>query len=128
MSLKIASLPSNVLQYKIASNVDFISLSSDITQGSGTLHFLKLNSHTDVNHNYYVKISFTASSVSVGTTTPDVIIPLLEDTQITIPMPGGIAYSALSLWIVDSAGDSSDAYTSTNASNAAKPDFYVITS
>jgi hypothetical protein len=122
MALKISSLPTSVLPYKIVTESAFNGLHSDITAGSGTLYYLSFNSTALAANNsgvvYYIKISFSSSTVVVGTTKPDVIIPITGSsggTTITLPLPGGISYTSLSLWLVDSAADNSSSTASPNS-------------
>jgi hypothetical protein len=130
MALKIASLPTSVLPYKVVSDTAWNSLKSDVTTGSGTLYYLSFKSTALAANNsgvaYFIKVSFSASTVVVGTTTPDMIIPITgssSGTTVNLPIPGGMSYSSLSLWLVDSAADNS---SSTATPNSGAVSFTVV--
>lgn len=132
MALKLANLPADTLPYKIVSENDFNSLLTDITAGSGTLHYIKFKSTTTAANNsgvsYYVKISFSSSAITVGTSTPDMMFQITGSTagvEVAIPLPGGIPFSALSLWVVDSNADNA---TTRTAPNAGVVSFTAVTS
>ena len=132
MALKLADLPTTVIPYKIVSENDFTGLLSDVTQGSGILYSLDFKSTTLAANNsgvsYYVKISLTSSSVIPGTSTPDIMFQITGSsagTRISIPFPGGISFSALSLWVVDSNADSQ---TTRTAPNSGAVSFTAVTS
>ena len=133
MALKLADLPTTVIPYKIVSENDFTGLLSDVTQGSGILYSLDFKStavtaNAQVGQSYYVKISLTSSSVIPGTSTPDIMFQITGSTagtRISIHFPGGISFSALSLWVVDSNADSQ---TTRTAPNAGVVSFTAVTS
>tara|TARA_R110002012_G_scaffold285299_1_gene476395 strand:+ start:87 stop:485 length:399 start_codon:yes stop_codon:yes gene_type:complete len=132
MAFKLANLPDDVLPYKIATETDFTGLLSDITQSSGTLNYLKFKSTTLAANSsgvsYYVKISFSSSAITVGTSTPDMMFQITGSsggTEIAIPLPGGIPFSTLSLWVVDSNADNA---TTRTAPNAGVLSFTAVTS
>ena len=133
MALKLANLPADTLPYKIVSENDFTGLLTDITAGSGTLHYIKFKStavtaNNQVGQSYYVKISFSSSAITVGTSTPDMMFQITGSsggTELAIPLPGGIPFSALSLWVVDSNADNA---TTRSAPNAGVVSFTAVTS
>ena len=132
MAFKLANLPTEILPNKIASENDFTSLLTDITASSGTLFYLKFKSTALSSNNsgvsYYVKISFSSSSITVGTSTPDMMFQITGSsagTELAIPLPGGITFSALSLWVVDSNADNA---TTRTAPNSGALSFTAVTS
>ena len=132
MAFKLANLPTEILPYKIASENEFTSLLTDITASSGTLFYLKFKSTALSSNNsgvsYYVKISFSSSSITVGTSTPDMMFQITGSsagTELAIPLPGGITFSALSLWVVDSNADNA---TTRTAPNSGALSFTAVTS
>jgi len=130
VTLKLANLP-DALPYKIVTEDAFDGLVTDITQGSGILYYLSFKSTALSANNagvsYYVKVSFTSSAITVGTSTPDLMFQITgssSGTTVQIPIPGGLAYSALSLWIVDSNADNA---TTRTAQNSGAVSFAAIT-
>jgi hypothetical protein len=110
--LKVANFDSGTLKYKIVSDTTLgAGANVDVTTGSGTLYNIDVDNQ-DASNPCYVKISLTASTVTVGTTVPDIILKLATSTAYRITIPGGVAFSKLSFWQTTTAAD---AATTTSA-------------
>jgi len=98
-NLKIVNLPN--LTYKLVydSTLDATPL-IDVTQGAGFLYsFVCVNS--DVSDIGCLKICLSASTVTVGGndgTTADIQIQVAASTTVRVAIPGGVAFTKLSLW------------------------------
>jgi hypothetical protein len=126
-NLKTANFDSSVLRYKLVSDSSLTGAAIvDVTQESGTLYYVTLNALTGINNNYYVKFKFTTGEVVVGTTEPDLVLYLAQDTELKLHMPAGVAYTALSVWMVDSADDNGTAQTTSG--NSASVTLTMVTS
>jgi len=120
-NLKIASLDTSVLQYKIVNDSSITNAPLvDVLQGSGVLRDISLDLSTGINNDYYLKLWLQSASLALGTTPPDIIIKADEDQIVRMNFPGGIPFSALSAALVDSNADNSSAMTTTNNSGTVK--------
>jgi hypothetical protein len=111
--LKTANLDGSILSYKIVSDTRLDQTAIiDVTQGSGVLRSIEVDATaTNQNQHQYLKLKFTTSEVTVGTTVPDMMIQCPAQKRFVTEFPGGLRFTSLSAWLVSSAGDSSDANT-----------------
>jgi hypothetical protein len=101
-NLKVTAFKSDTLTYKIVSDTTLTAaVNTDVTTGSGVLHSFDVdNQHPG--DTTYLKISLTAANPVVGTTVPDVQIRVGPQLKISVIIPGGVAFTKLSFWQVDS--------------------------
>ena len=101
-NLKVTAFKSDTLTYKIVSDTTLTAVvNTDVTTGSGVLHSFDVDNQHGAN-NTYLKISLTAANPVVGTTVPDIQIRVGPSTAIRVVIPGGVAFTKLSFWQVDS--------------------------
>jgi len=99
--LKTVVFDGSVLTYKTIydSTLDATPI-IDVTQESGYLYSITC-ANTDSGDAGYLKISLSATSVTVGgnsPTDPDIMISVPASTTVRIVIPGGVAFTKLSLW------------------------------
>ena len=126
MALKTAAFDSSILKYKLVEEDSLGNPISDVTQESGNLYYVKLDPTTGISNDYYVKFSFTASSITAGTTASDMTLYLKQATDLCVYMPEGIPFTKLSVWMVDGPKDSISARTTSG--NSASVKLTMITS
>jgi|TARA_R100000482_G_scaffold17557_1_gene5068 hypothetical protein len=99
-NLKTANLASTILRHKIVvdTTLDQVAI-SDITQGAGTLNAIMYDA-TGTQNNQVLKLSFTTSDITVGTTVPDVMFFIPPNTKSQILFPSGMSFTSLSAWLV----------------------------
>ena len=120
-NLKTANFDSAVLTYKIVSDSSLTGAAIvDVTQESGTLYYFTVNALTGIANNSSVKFTSTTGEVVVGTTEPDLVMYLAQGTELKVHIPSGVAYTALSVWMVDSADDNGTAQTTSGNSASVK--------
>ena len=120
MALKTAAFDSSILQYKLISEDSLGNPIIDIPQESGSLYYVKLDAITGIANDYYVKFSFTATTVTAGTTAADMTLYLKQGTDLCVTMPEGIPFSQLSVWMVDGPKDTISARTTSGNSSTVK--------
>jgi len=120
MALKTAAFDENILYYKVVEEDSLGNPIIDVTQESGSLYYIKLDAVTGIANDYYVKFSFTATSVTAGTTASDLTLYLKQSTDLCVVLPDGIPFSKLSVWMVDGPKDSISARTTSGNSAAVK--------
>ncbi len=104
--LKTANLDNSILPYNIVEDTRLDQTAiTDVTQGSGTLYFIEVDA-TGTQSHQYLKLKFTTSEITVGTTTPDFVVMCASNQRFTISLPGGVAFTSLSAWLVSSQEDS----------------------
>tara|TARA_R100001126_G_C4822300_1_gene147358 strand:+ start:85 stop:471 length:387 start_codon:yes stop_codon:yes gene_type:complete len=109
--LKTADLDASILTYKIVEDSRLAEVAIvDVTQGSGTLRSIEVDA-SNANAHQYLKLKFTTTDVTVGTTVPDMIIFCASQKRFTQAMPSGLSFDGLSAWLVSSQADTSDANT-----------------
>jgi hypothetical protein len=98
MALTIADFDDTILPYNI--------IKETALSGSGGA---TATSHIDVtqgqnadNAQRYLKIAMTATTVVVGTTNADIVVPIPAGGDIQWSMPEGIDFTVLSMWCVTS--------------------------
>ena len=113
-NLKIADLSN--LTYKVVYDSTLTSTAIvDVTQGSGYLYSIAV-ANTDANDAGTLKICLSATSVTVGGnsgTPPDIEVKVTANTTTKIQIPGGVAFSKLSLWQTTHPADDSTTSSST---------------
>tara|TARA_R100000152_G_C6782069_1_gene218245 strand:- start:10253 stop:10639 length:387 start_codon:yes stop_codon:yes gene_type:complete len=108
MAFKTADFDSSILPYKIihdtalsGSNSGTATARVDMTNGeSGFLY--SMNIDNKVGNPVFLKMTFTESSITVGTTNADLMIKVPASTEVTYTMPEGIDFTKLSMWCVTS--------------------------
>jgi hypothetical protein len=115
-NLKTIRFDSDVLTYKVIydSTLD-ATPNDDVTTEPGFLYSIVI-ANTNGTHAGVLKISLTATTVTLGAgspTPPDIMIsvPLSTTTRVTIP--GGVAFTKLSFWQTTSTADAAATATST---------------
>lgn len=121
--LKTANFDSTVLAYKIIDDIKLANVAVvDVTQGSGTLYFIEVDATGTQNHQY-LKLKFTTSEVTVGTTTPDFVVMCATNQRFAVSIPGGVPFSSLSAWLTSSQEDSATANSEATAQRFTKVRF-----
>ena len=111
-NLKVANFDSDTLTYKIVSDTTLTNVPNvDVTASSGVL--LSGIMHNQGNAVIYIKISLTATTVTVGTTVPDLTLMIPSGQSIRLTIPGGVAFTKLSFWSADAPTTASNASTPT---------------
>ena len=111
--LKTANLDKSVLTYKIVDDarVDNPAI-IDVTQSSGSLLSIEVDaSATNGGQHQYLKLKFQTTSVTVGTTVPDMVLFVAAQSRFTTNIPGGISFTGLTAWLTSSQEDSATANT-----------------
>ena len=104
MALTTADFSSSILTYKMASDTDADATAVvDVTGGSGKLYYIHIDNQAG--NPSYAKFAFTTSTITVGTTAPDLMIEVPATSVKDVAMPDGIAFTSLSFWCVAGAGD-----------------------
>ena len=99
-NLKTANLATAILRNKIVSDTSLSEVAiSDITQGSGVLTSI-LYDATGTQNPQVLKLVFTTTDITVGTTVPDAMFLIPANTKSQILMPSGVSYTGLSAWLV----------------------------
>lgn len=120
MALKTADFDSSILPYKIinesalsGSGSGTATVLEDLTNGeSGQV--LAITAHNASAAIQVLKMTFTETSVTLGTTNPELMLTLPASTVLRYTMPEGIDFTTLSMWCV-----TSTANNGTTAPNAA---------
>jgi hypothetical protein len=120
MALKTADFDSAILPYKIinetvlsGSGSGTATVLQDLTNGEvGQL--LSITAHNASAAIQILKMTFTEASITLGTTTPELMLTLPAATVLRYTMPEGIDFTTLSMWCV-----TSTAANATTAPNAA---------
>jgi hypothetical protein len=120
MALKTADFDSAILPYKIinetvlsGSGSGTATVLQDLTNGEvGQL--LSITAHNASAAIQVLKMTFTEASITLGTTTPELMLTLPASTVLRYTMPEGIDFTTLSMWCVTSTAENA-----TTAPNAA---------
>lgn len=124
MALKIAKFDSSIFTHTIISDTALsgsgggtATINIDLTQGdSGNLIGIDLtNAHGAT---MYFKLTLTNTAPVVGTSEPDIMLPVDGSSSSNWIIPEGIPFTNLSIWATTSSG--------TNATVAASAAFSVI--
>jgi len=109
--LKTANLDQAKLTYKIVEDerLDQTAI-IDVTQGSGALCAIEVDATAATSHQY-LKLKFVTSAVTVGTTTPDMVVFVAAQQRFVLSIPGTVAFTNLSAWLTSSQEDSATANT-----------------
>jgi hypothetical protein len=114
-NLKTANVDDSILTYKIVVDESLNEVAIvDVTQGSGVLYEIEVDATAATSHQY-LKLKFQTTEVVVGTTTPDLVLMCAAQKRTYLCLPGGVAYTGLSAWLVTSQADSAN--TNTESSN-----------
>tara|TARA_R100001082_G_C4335658_1_gene147661 strand:- start:350 stop:736 length:387 start_codon:yes stop_codon:yes gene_type:complete len=109
--LKTADFDSSVLSYKIVEDIRLDQTAIvDVLQDSGTLVTIDVDATATQSHQY-LKLKFTSSDVTPGTTVPDMVVMCASAKRTLVELPGGMSFTSLSAWLVSSELDN-------NAANA----------
>ena len=124
--LKTANVDNSILSFKIVADkeIDEVAI-VDVTQGAGTLYKIEVDATAATSHQY-LKLKFTTTEIAVGTTTPDMVLMCASQKRTLLCLPGGLAYTGLSAWLVTSQADSAN--TNTESSNNRNTTVRFITS
>jgi len=109
MALTTADFDSTILPYKIINETALSGAGGgtatshiDLTQGeSGKLYYISAQNADNAIR--YLKIALTATTVTVGTTNPDIVIKLPASADVQYSMPEGIDFTVLSMWCTTTA-------------------------
>ena len=113
--LKIADLDTTVVSRKIVEDIRLDQTAIvDVTQGSGTLFTIEVDATATQTHQY-LKLKFTTTDVTVGTTVPDMMVMCAAAKRFVLEIPGGFSYTGLSAWLVSSEADSGAANSEATA-------------
>tara|TARA_R110001583_G_scaffold60213_1_gene178991 strand:+ start:54 stop:422 length:369 start_codon:yes stop_codon:yes gene_type:complete len=106
MALTAANFESALMVHKIVQeSAAGATASVDVTGEAGTLRAINISSAaSQVN---YVKITLTETSVTVGTTPPQIMIKVANAASSRWVIPAGVAFTKLTVWAVQAATDSS---------------------
>ena len=109
--LKIANLSTSILSNIIVVDSRLSDTAIvDITQGSGNLVNISYDA-TGTQNNQILKLKFTSTEVTVGTTVPDAMFLIPPNTKSDIVIPGSIPFTGLSAWLVMDLAASSNTNT-----------------
>ena len=108
MALTIADFDDTILPYNIIKETALSGSGGgtatshiDVTQGeSGKLYYISAQNADNAQR--YLKIAMTATTVVVGTTNADIVVPIPAGGDIQWSMPEGIDFTVLSMWCVTS--------------------------
>ena len=108
MALKTADFDSSILPYKIihdtalsGSNSGTATARVDMTNGeSGSLYSIEVVN--GAGNPVYLKMTFTETTVTVGTTQAQLMIKVAASTTVNYNMPEGVDFTTLSMWTVSS--------------------------
>ena len=126
-NLKIASFKTETLAYKIISDVAIDATPIvDVTSGGGKIYSINMDATVGIANDYFLKLWLTTSTVTIGTTPPDVIIKIPEDVVTRVNYPDGLPFSSLSAAITDTALDNSNSITTSG--NSASVKLSIVTS
>mgnify|MGYP003121541719 CR=1 FL=1 len=107
--LKTANLDKTKLTYKIVEDTRLDQTAIiDVTQGAGTLRMIEVDATSATSHQY-LKLKFVTSAVTVGTTTPDMVIFVARQQRFVLSLPSGVSFTNLSAWLTSSQEDSAAA-------------------
>lgn len=131
MAFKTADFDSSILPYKIIQDTDLGTAGGttanarvDMTNGeSGLLYSIQIDNRSG--NAIYFKMTFTETSVTVGTTEAQLMIKVPATTVEDVTMPEGIDFTTLSMWAVTGNAVSS---TTPAASNSAPVLVTLVTS
>ena len=131
MAFKTADFDSSILPYKIIHDTDLSTAGGstatarvDMTNGeAGFLYSIQIDNRSG--NPIYFKMTFTETSVTVGTTEAQLMIKVPATTVEDITMPEGVEFTTLSMWAVTSNAVNS---TTPAASGAAPVLVTLITS
>ena len=120
MALKTADFDSAILPYKIinetvlsGSGSGTATVLQDLTNGEAG-QLLSITAHNASAAIQILKMTFTEASITLGTTTPELMLTLPASTVLRYTMPEGIDFTTLSMWCVTSTAENA-----TTAPNAA---------
>jgi hypothetical protein len=86
---------------------------NDIRAGATTVYYLDLDNSLNAATTYFK--AWNAAAPTVGTTAPDMVIPVPASTRLPIPIPGGLLFSAnLSMAAVTTGGTAGTTAPSSN--------------
>jgi len=107
--LETANLDNSILAYNIVEDTKLDGTAiTDVTQSSGTLYSIEVDATGTQNHQY-LKLKLTTSEITVGTTTPDLVVMCASNQRFTLTLPSGVAFTSLSAWLTASQEDSATA-------------------
>ena len=116
-NLKTANFEPSILPYKIITDSSIGAAAIvDVTQESGALYYVTVDAVTGISHDYFLKLCFTSSEITVGTTIHDICFKVKQGKVTKANFPGGISFSSLSAWVVDDASEQSSAHTTSGNS------------
>jgi len=116
-NLKTANFELSILPYKIITDSSIGAAAIvDVTQESGALYYVTVDAVTGISHDYFLKLCFTSSEITVGTTIHDICFKVKQGKVTKANFPGGISFSSLSAWVVDDASEQSSAHTTSGNS------------
>jgi hypothetical protein len=105
MALTTADFASTILTYKLASDTDADATAVvDVTGGSGKLYYIHIDNQAG--NSSYAKFALTTSTITVGTTAPDLMIEVAASSVKDVVMPDGVDFNSLSFWCVAGSADS----------------------
>ena len=125
MALSAAQFDASVLNYKIVKQTITNSTPNiDVTSEPGSLYSIKVVNASSSNS--YVKLTISESSVTVGTTLPEMMIRVNAAETKQWAIPDGLSFTKLSFWCVTGPTDNNT--TSPTLSNAAGVTVTLLTS
>jgi len=121
--LKTANFDSSIIAYKIIEDIKLANVAVvDVTQGSGTLYTIEVDA-TGTQTHQYLKLKFTTSEVTVGTTPPDFVVMCASNQRFVMNLPAGVPFTSLSAWLTSSQEDTATANSESAAQRFTKVRF-----
>jgi len=116
MALSAAQFDSSVLNYKIIKQtITNATANVDVTSEAGNL--IQITCVNGSSDNVYLKITITETSITVGTTVPEMMLRVNAGETKRWSIPAGLPFTKLSFWAVTGPTDANT--TAPTLSNAA---------
>jgi hypothetical protein len=115
MVLSAAQFDSSVLSYKIIKQTIVNATPNvDVTSEPGSLYSIKVVNGSSSTG--YVKLTISESSVTVGTTLPEMMMKVAAAETKQWAIPEGLSFTKLSFWCVTDSADSDTTSPTLNSS------------
>ena len=116
MALSSAQFDSTVLTYRIIKQtITNATPNVDVTSESGSLYEIFLVNGSS--SNAYLKMSINDAAITVGTTTPELMIRVNAGESKRWSIPGGLPFTRLSFWAVTGPTDNNTTAPTLNSGN-----------
>jgi hypothetical protein len=115
MTLSAAQFDATVLKYKIVKQtITNATPNIDVTSEPGSLYSIKVVNGSSSTG--YFKLTISESSVTVGTTVPEMMMKVAAAETKQWAIPEGLSFTKLSFWCVTDSADSNTTSPTLNSS------------